>query len=107
MKRLLIPLLAALALPTAVSSYETKSQISNARIEGLTSGSISTICGANELNYISDKNTESMLEIIYNSHMKTYKGSKEEANDSYRKIYSENLEYYPECNSRAFKLKRD
>ena len=62
MKRLLLPLLAALALPTAANAHETKLQIRNARIEGLTIGSMETICGAHSLNYISDKNTESMLE---------------------------------------------
>ena len=102
MKRLLLaPLILGLGLPVHADP------VSNARIENLTSGSLETICGAHDLNYISDKNTESMLEIIYNSHMKTYKGSLDDANASFRKIYSETLEEYPVCNSRAFRLKRN
>ncbi len=105
MKRLLLPLLAALALPTAVSSHETQTR--NAHYEALTGGSILSICKAHYLNYISDKNTESMLGKIYNTHLKVYYGSKQEAIKSYNKLYLVSLEQYPECNSRAFKLKRD
>ena len=108
MKRLLLPLLAVLALPIAVNANNVEwKRVANERIEATTGGSLSTICLANSKNYISGEDTASILKGIFDIHLETYKGSKEEATKSFTGVYSLTLEYYPACNPRAFRLKRD
>ena len=106
MKRLLLPLLAALALPTAVNAHDDQGKLFNKSIEAQADASISIICGANYNNWISDENVINTLAMIKVAHHKTYKGSLEDAGENFKKIYLKQIKQWPNCNLKDLGLEK-
>ncbi len=106
MKRLLLPLLAALSLPNAVFAHDDQGKLFNKIIEAQADASMNIICGTHYNKWISDKNVISTLGIIKISHHKAYKGSLEDAGENFKKIYLKIIKEWPNCNLEDLGLKQ-
>ena len=99
MKRLLLPLLAALALPTAVNA-ETMSITETEYFDGLVfggfTGSMIAICRAKEEGFLSNNEKLEMIKIFTGYHKKLYK-NKTKYNKDKERIFSRMRSLFPNC----------
>jgi len=97
MKHLLLSLIAAIALPTAVVAHDDQGKLANRIIDAQADASMNIICGTHYSKWISDKNLISTLGMIKIAHHRTYKGSIEDAGESFKKIYLKIIKEWPNC----------
>ena len=99
MKRLLLPLLAAIAFPTAVNAETmaiTKTEYSDTLSFGSFTGSLMAICHAEEEGFLSNNEKLEMINIFTLYHKKLYK-NKTIYNKDKERILSNIRGLFPNC----------
>ena len=97
MKRLLIPLLAALVLPTAVNSNEkASSEISEIEANKILLGQVLSVCYAVDRNHITMEQKIDMLGFALNLHERAH-GNKQTLQDSQLTSIRKVLDIFPDC----------
>ncbi len=104
MKRLLIPLLAALALPIAIQAepkYEEKiideKTYNNSYHGGHLIGALQAICLSRKFDYIEDAQKKELIKFFLEVHKRSSIGSEKEIFDSQADILFSSLKRYPDC----------
>ena len=97
MKRLLIPLLAALVLPTAVNSNEkVSSEISEIEANKILLGQVLSICYAVDRNHITMEQKIDMLGFALNLHERAH-GNKKTIQEDQINAVGKVLDIFPDC----------
>ena len=97
MKRLLIPLLAAIALPTAVNANEkVSSKMSNIEANKILLGQILSTCFGVSLNHITMKQKIDMLGFALNLHERSH-GNKKTIKEDQMNSVGKALDIFPDC----------
>ena len=99
MKRILLALLAALALPTAVNAETmkiTETEYLDGLIFGGFTGSILAICRTNEEGFLSNNEKLEMIKIFTGYHKDLYK-NKTKYNKDKKQIFSRMRSLFPNC----------
>ena len=97
MKRLLIPLLAALALPTAVNANEkVSSKMSDIEANKILLGQILSTCYGVSQNYITMKQKIDMLGFALNLHERAH-GNKQTIKEDQMNAVGKALDIFPDC----------
>ena len=97
MKRLLIPLLAALVLPTAVNSNQkVSSEISEVEANKILLGQVLSVCYAVDRNHITMEQKIDMLGFALNLHERAHR-NKQSLQDSQMTSIGKVLDIFPDC----------
>ena len=97
MKRLLLPLLAALALPNALNANEkVLSEMSNSESNKILLGQVLSICYAVDRNHITIKQKIDMLGFALNLHERAHENKKNIQEDQMNAI-GKVLDIFPDC----------
>ena len=104
MKRLLLPLLAALALPIAIEAepkYEEKifdeKTYNNSYQGGHLIGALQAICLSRKFDYIEDAQKKELIKFFLEVHKKSFIGTEKEIYESQKDIVLSSLKRYPDC----------
>tara|TARA_Y100001968_G_scaffold177010_1_gene162157 strand:- start:1296 stop:1619 length:324 start_codon:yes stop_codon:yes gene_type:complete len=74
----------------------------NVFLESISDASLSILCRAHSLRYISGVDLVTMAEGIHKKHIDSYVGTKYEANEVFKEVIYRSLEAYPECHIKVF-----
>ena len=97
MKRLLIPLLAAVALPTAINANEKVSiEISEKEANKILLGQMLSVCYAVDRNHITMKQKIDMLGFALNLHERAH-GNKQTIEEDMMNSIGKVLDIFPDC----------
>mgnify|MGYP005692247661 FL=1 len=97
MKRLLLPLLAALALPTAINSNEkVSSTINDIEANKVLLGQMLSVCYAVDRNHITMKQKIDMLGFALNLHERAH-GNKQTIEEDMMNSIGKVLDIFPDC----------
>ena len=97
MKRLLIPLLAALVLPTAVNSNQkVSSEISEVEANKILLGQVLSVCYAVDRNHITMKQKIDMLGFALNLHERAH-GNKKTIQEDQMNAVGKVMDIFPDC----------
>ena len=97
MKRLLLPLLAALALPTAVNANEkVLSEMNDIEVNKILLGQVLSVCYAVDRNHITMKQKIDMLGFALNLHERAH-GNKKNIQDDQMNAVGKVLDIFPDC----------
>ena len=103
MKRLLLPLLAALALPIAIEAepkYEEKifdQKLSNSYQDGHLLGALQAICVSRKFDYIEDAQKKELVKFFLEVHKEASIGTEKEIYESQKYYLLSSLKRYPDC----------
>ena len=97
MKRLLLPLLAALALPNSLNANEkVSSEISEIEANKILLGQVLSVCYAVDRNHITMKQKIDMLGFALNLHERAH-GNKKNIQEDQMKAVGKVLDIFPDC----------
>ena len=97
MKRLLLPLLAALALPTAINANEKfLNQITDIEANKILLGQMLSVCYAVDRNHITMKQKIDMLGYALNLHERAH-GNKQTIEEDMMNSIGKVLDIFPDC----------
>ena len=97
MKRLLLPLLAALALPTAINANEkVTSQITDIEANKILLGQMLSVCYAVDRNHITMKQKIDMLGFALNLHERAH-GNQQTIEEDMMNSIGKVLDIFPDC----------
>ena len=96
MKRLLLPLLAALALPNAVHANEKVSSESDIEANKILLGQVLSVCYAVDRNHIAMKQKIDMLGFALNLHERAH-GNKQTIQEDQMNAVGKVLDIFPDC----------
>jgi len=97
LKRLLLPLLAALALPNAVNANEkVSSEMSDIEANKILLGQVLSVCYAVDRNHITLKQQSDMLGFALNLHERAH-GNKKNIQEDQMNAIGKVLDIFPDC----------
>ena len=97
MKRLLLPLLAALALPNAIHANEkVSSEMSDIETNKILLGQVLSVCYAVDRNHITMKQKIDMLGFALNLHERAH-GNKQTTQEDQMNAIGKVLDIFPDC----------
>ena len=97
MKRLLLPLLAALALPNALDANEkVSSEMSDNKANKILLGQVLSVCYAVDRNHITIKQKIDMLGFALNLHERVH-GNKKNLQEDQMNAVGKVLDIFPDC----------
>ena len=97
MKRILLPLLAALALPNALNANEkVSSEMSDIEANKILLGQVLSVCYAVDRNHITMKQKIDILGFALNLHERAH-GNKKNLQEDQMKAVGKVLDIFPEC----------
>jgi hypothetical protein len=97
MKRIILPILAALALPTAVNANEKlSSEMNNIEANKILLGQMLSVCYAVNRNHITMKQKIDMLGYALNLHERAH-GNKQTIEEDMKNSIGKVLDIFPDC----------